>query len=181
MSRFGRSYAEAFLESAPSGYDVEGFLAKASALRRAVSDDARLKAFFGAPAIPADVKRKVLQDLVARVGLDDFGGRFFNVILKNRRIGSLSEILSALSEAYDRRRGIVEAQVSVAAPIGDTEKQKIETALSRQVGKRIRLRIAVDPKILAGFVARVGSEVFDASAARAIEKFQEDVKEMTKA
>ena len=34
------------------------------------------------------------------------------------------------------------------------------------------MTVEVNPAILAGFVARVGSEVFDASVVRAIEKFQ---------
>jgi F0F1-type ATP synthase delta subunit len=33
------------------------------------------------------------------------------------------------------------------------------------------MRVQVDPRILAGFVAKVGSEVFDASALRAVERF----------
>jgi F0F1-type ATP synthase delta subunit len=33
------------------------------------------------------------------------------------------------------------------------------------------MKVDVDPKILAGFVARVGSELFDASATGAIERF----------
>jgi F0F1-type ATP synthase delta subunit len=36
------------------------------------------------------------------------------------------------------------------------------------------MTVKVDPQILAGFVARVGSEVFDASAVRAIERFREE-------
>ena len=34
-----------------------------------------------------------------------------------------------------------------------------------------------DPRILAGFVAKVGSEVFDASALRAVERFQGEARE----
>jgi F0F1-type ATP synthase delta subunit len=36
------------------------------------------------------------------------------------------------------------------------------------------MKVDVDRNILAGFVARVGSEIFDASAARAIERFEQD-------
>jgi len=35
------------------------------------------------------------------------------------------------------------------------------------------LTVNVDQTILAGFVARIGSEVFDASALRAIDRFRE--------
>lgn len=180
MSRFARSYADAFLSSAPQGNDVQGFLEKASAIERAVSRDPRLKAFFRAPAVPAEPKRNALEDLSSRVGLDEFGRRFLRVVLDNRRIGDLPEILAALRSAHDAKQGVLAAQVTVAAPISEAEKAQIEAALSREVGKTVRAKVAVDSRILAGFVARVGSEIFDASTARAIERFAEKVKEGAK-
>jgi F0F1-type ATP synthase delta subunit len=41
-------------------------------------------------------------------------------------------------------------------------------------GKKVRATFTTDPKLLAGFVARVGSTVYDASALGAIDKFKEE-------
>ncbi len=57
--------------------------------------------------------------------------------------------------------------------------QRIAQALERAVGKPVRLETSVDGSILGGFVARVGSEVFDASILRAIEQFQRQASEGT--
>lgn len=180
MSRFARSYAQAFLAAAPPEYDVQGFLEKASAIERAVSRDPRMKAFFRALAIPAEPKRRALEDLSARAGCDDFGRRFLKVILDNRRMADLSVILAALRSAHDAKRGVLAADVTVASPISEAEKEKIEAALSREVGKSVRAKFVVDSGILAGFVAKVGSEILDASTSRAIERFAEEVKEGAK-
>ncbi|HEV8608459.1 MAG TPA: ATP synthase F1 subunit delta [Thermoanaerobaculia bacterium] len=171
MSRFARPYAQAFLETAPAGFDVEAFLERASVLSRALAADRRLKAFLAAPSLPVEAKRDVLDDLAGRVGIDDFGQRFLRLVLDNRRILALDEILGAIREARDRQLGIVEAFVTVAAPLADGERARIEQALARQLKRHVRMRVQVDPNILAGFVARVGSEVFDASVLRAIERF----------
>ena len=171
MSRYARPYAKAFLETMPAGYDVEGFLESASAISRALAADHRVKNFLAAPAIPIDAKRRVLDDLARRAGVDDFGRRFLALVLENRRILAIGELLSALRMARDRALGIVEAHVTVAAPVGEPERRRIEEALARQTGHGVRMRVNVDPRILAGFVAKVGSEVFDASAARAVERF----------
>jgi F0F1-type ATP synthase delta subunit len=61
--------------------------------------------------------------------------------------------------------------------MGDAEKQRVEASLSKRAGRRVRMRVDVDPKVLAGFVARVGSEVFDASVENAIERFRAGSKE----
>ncbi|HEX9305267.1 MAG TPA: ATP synthase F1 subunit delta [Thermoanaerobaculia bacterium] len=173
MSRFARPYAQAFLETVPTGYDVEAFLAAAGAIQRAIAQDARLKHFLMAPAIPVDAKRRVSDDLAARAGVDEFGRRFLRLVLEKRRIVALAEILSAIRAVHDRKSGIMEARVTVAAPLDAAERARIEQALAQQINRRVRMNVEVDPKILAGFVARVGSEVFDASAARAIERFHE--------
>lgn len=171
MSRFARPYAQAFLEAIPSGFDVDGFLDRASGLSQALASDRRLRSFLATPSVPVDAKRGVIDDLGQRVGIDDFGQRFLRLVLDNRRVLALEEILSAIRDVRDRQIGVVEAVVTVAAPLADGDRASIEQALARQLGRRVRMRVQVDPSILAGFVARVGSEVFDASVLRAIERF----------
>jgi len=41
----------------------------------------------------------------------------------------------------------------------------------------VRLKVDVDEKILGGFVAQIGSEVFDASVRYAVERFAKQTKE----
>jgi F-type H+-transporting ATPase subunit delta len=171
LSRYARPYAKAFLETMPADYDVDAFLENAAAISRAIGADPRVRGFLAAPAIPVDAKRRVVDELANRAGVDEFGRRFLALVLEKRRILTLGEILSSIRSAKDRALGIVEAVVTVAAPVGETERRRIEEGLARQVGRGVRMRVQVDPSILAGFVAKVGSEVFDASALRAVERF----------
>ncbi len=179
MSAIARPYARAFLEAAPAGYDVEGFLARAGSLARAIESDVTLRAFLSAPAVPEEAKRKTVAELSTRCGLDAFGARFFEVMLKNRRLLEAGAILQTLRESWDAKQGVLEGRVTVAAPIGEAEKASIEQALAERLKGTVRLKVAVDPKILAGFVARVGSNVFDASAAEGIRRFRQQAKGKT--
>jgi F-type H+-transporting ATPase subunit delta len=179
MSAFAHPYARAFLEAAPAGYDVERFLADAGSLVRAIESDARLRAFLSVPAVPEEAKRKTIGELATRAGLDAFGVRFFEVMLKNRRLLEAGAILRSLREGWDAKQGVREGDVTVAAPIGEAERKALEEALASRLSGTVRLRVTVDPKILAGFVARVGSNVFDASAAAGIRRFREQAKGRT--
>jgi len=179
MSAFARSYAQAFLKTAPAGYDVERFLDGADAIRRALAEDARLKAFFSSPAVPLDVKKATLAQLASKVGVDDFGTRLLDVALEHGRLLGFSQILSAIREQSDRASGVVAAQVTVAAPVDEQERARIAEALARSVKRRVRLEVDVDEKILGGFVARIGSEVFDASVRHAVERFASQTREST--
>jgi F-type H+-transporting ATPase subunit delta len=177
MSAYARSYAQAFLGAAPAGYDVERFLEAGGTLARAMSQDTRLKAFFASPAVPAPAKKKVLAELAGKAGVDDFGRRLLDLALDRRRIPGLSEILSGIRAEHDRRSGVVSARVTVAAPVGEEDRKKIADALGRRLNRKVRLELGVDETILGGFVAKVGSEVFDASIRHAIERFQRQTKE----
>jgi F-type H+-transporting ATPase subunit delta len=177
VSAFARSYAQAFLASAPESYDVEKFLEGARSLSRAFSEDARLRAFFGSPAVPLPAKKKALAELAERAGVEAFGRRLLDLALERGRLLSLPEILSAIRTQSDRERGVVAAKVTVAAPIGDEETRRIAEALGKRLRRNVRLELGVDEKILGGFVAKVGSEVFDASVRHAVERFQRQSKE----
>ena len=179
MSSFAPSYARAFLETAPPQYDIARFLESAGSLSRAVVENATLRAFLSAPAVPKPAKIAAVQQLAAKAGLDAFGQRFFQVMLENHRLLESGTILQSLREAHDARQGIVRGRVTVATPIGEEEKKTIEDALAGRLGAGVRLRVEVDPAILAGFVAHVGSNVFDASASTEIRRFQEEARGRT--
>ena len=176
---FAQPYARAFLESVPKDYDVEAFLASGGALARAMDTDPTLRAFLASPGVPDEAKRKAVAELAGRGGVDAFGARFLELLLQHRRILETGTILKAIRDGYDAERGILEGHVTVAAPIGDAEKTRIEEALGARLDSRVRVKVAVDPKILGGFVARVGSSVFDASAVAGIRRFQEQAKGRT--
>lgn len=176
MTAFTRAYARAFLESAPAGYDTARFLEAAGALARAMAENKTLRAFLSAPAVPREAKKQTVAQLAEIAGVDAFGQRFLQVMLENRRLLEAQAILQSIREADDARQGIVQGRVLVASPIGEKEQAAIEDALASRLGGRVRLRVEVDPTILAGFVAHVGSHVFDGSAATAIVRFQESAK-----
>jgi F-type H+-transporting ATPase subunit delta len=177
VSVYARSYAQAFLGAAPTGYDFERFLESARFLSRAMAEDSRLKPFFLSPAVPAPVKKEALAQLAARAGVDGFGQRLLELVLERGRLLGLSGILEAIRTQFDKSSGVVAARVTVAAPVGEEERRRIAEALGRKLNRRVRIDVGVDEKILGGFVAQVGSEVLDASVRHAIERFQKQTKE----
>ena len=158
MSSFTHSYARAFLEAAPAGYDTEQFLAAAASLHDAIEKTPAVRAFLSAPAVPREAKRGAVGQLAARAGLDAYGQRFFEVVLENHRILETGAILKGLSDAHDALRGIVRGRVTVATPIGEADRAKIEDAVAARVGGKVRLTVDVDPSILGGIRGPCGKQ-----------------------
>jgi F-type H+-transporting ATPase subunit delta len=179
MSSFTHPYARAFVECAPAGYDFAAFLAAGESLAAAMASNPKLRAFFQTPSVAREAKSKALAALSSKAGLDAFGSRFLQVLLKNHRLLEAGEVFKAVRDAHDALQGIVRARITVASPIAEDEKTLVEDAIAARTGKKVRIQVVEDPGILAGFVARVGSNVFDGSAVAEIRRFQEQVKQRT--
>jgi F-type H+-transporting ATPase subunit delta len=174
---FTHPYARAFLECAPAGYDLTAFFAAAESLVAAVESNAALRAFLRTPAVPREAKSRAVAEISRKVGLDEYGSRFLQVMLKNHRLLEAGQVLKALRDLNDERQGILRVGVTVPAAISEEEKKAIEDAIAARTGKKVKTHIDIDAKLLGGFVARAGSNVFDGSVSAAIRKFQEQTKE----
>lgn len=83
-----------------------------------------------------------------------------------RRIGDALESFARLAADLRER---LNARVTVAVELDADQAQRMTEELSRYFGKRIGLRVEVDPEILGGLVVRVGDQVLDASIARRLD------------
>jgi len=177
VSAFTRPYARAFVEAAPKGYDFVKFLESGETMARAFEANPQLRAFLLAPNVPREAKSKAVAELAAKAGMDEYGGRFLQVMLRNHRLLEAGAVFRALRDLYDEIQGVLRVRVTVPAPLTEAERQAIQDALAARTGKTVRMQIDMDPKLIGGFVARAGSRVFDGSVAAAIRRFQAQVSE----
>jgi len=173
-ARYARPYADALLGSVAADFDAAKWTAPMRDVAAAIASTGMLRAVLANPSVKADAKRAIVESLAGKAGVDELGRRFLRLLLDKGRIVQLPEVLDAIGEALDSRAGVVPARVTVASEIDSAARERVSAALSRATGKKVRATFTTDPKLLAGFVARVGSTVYDASALGAIEKFKEE-------
>jgi len=173
-SRFARPYADALLQSVPASFDAARWSTPLRDVAAAIGGSGVLRAVLANPSVKADAKRAIVASLGAKAGVDELAERFLRLLLDNGRIVQLGEILDAIREAIDAREGVVPARVTVASEIDAAARERVSAALSRATGKKVRASFTTDPKLIAGFVARVGSIIYDASVLGAIEQFKEE-------
>jgi F-type H+-transporting ATPase subunit delta len=177
MSAFTRPYARAFVEAAPRGYDFASFLESGGAMVRAFEANPKLRAFLLAPNVPREAKSRAVAELAEKSGMNEYGARFLQVMLRNRRLLEAGAVFRALRDLNDELLGVLRVRVTVPAELSEGEKQAIAGVIAERTGKTVKMQIDLDPKLLGGFVARAGSRVFDGSVAAAIRRFQTQVNE----
>jgi F-type H+-transporting ATPase subunit delta len=161
--RFARPYAEALLTVAGStakAAEVRDELARLAALMVEVP---ALQAAVANPVLPLPAKKQAIDKVADRLGMSPLARRVVGALLARHRLARLDELVVTLGDILDRRQGIGVADVVTAEPLSDEEKRELQAVLERRVGKRLQIRATVDPRLLAGFVAQVDSQLFDGS------------------
>jgi F-type H+-transporting ATPase subunit delta len=83
------------------------------------------------------------------------------------------ELLAAYSDRLLDHRHVVRAEVTTAAAIDGQRTDAIQRGLANLTGRTVKLSTKIDPSIIGGMVARIGSTVYDASVRRQLEKMKE--------
>ena len=115
------------------------------------------------PAVPPSRKRAVAGRISDILKLSPVSRNFIFVLIDHRRITLLPQILHAFELIVDERLGFARAEVSAPMQLSESQNAAIQAQLEHLTGKRIRMRVAVDPSLIGGVMARIGSTVYDGS------------------
>jgi F-type H+-transporting ATPase subunit delta len=166
LSAVGSRYARALVDAvmAPgSELKPADALAQLRSMEQLLSESADLRAALLTPAILTSRKRAVIGKLAESLGCARIIRNFFFVLLDHKRIAQLSEIREAFDLLIDQQLGFVRAEVRSAEPLDDRQTAALQAELTRVSGKQIRPHFTVDPALLGGVLARVGSTLYDGS------------------
>ena len=138
-------------------------LAQLRSFEAALNTSHELQNALSTPAVPASRKRAVVGRVADLLKLSQVARNFLFVLIDHRRIGLLGAILSDFELIVDERLGFARAEVSSPTELTEAQRGAINSQLERLTGKRLRMRFAVDPALIGGVVARIGSTVYDGS------------------
>jgi len=171
-STYARAFADVVFDAhLDAGRAVDGLLRITSLFTGSVE----LRRVWENPAVPAEQKRKLLDAIVQREGVDKPVRNLIAVLIDRRRLPFLPRIVEQLKKELDARLGFAEAQISSARELGDAEKRTLETQIAKTTGKKVRASYGLDPSLLGGAVVRVGSTIYDGSVKGQLEKIKEAI------
>lgn len=138
-------------------------VAQLAAVEGLIHESLELRTALLTPAISTSRKRAVMAKLMERTGASPLIRNFVFVVIDHRRIAVIGDIREAFELQLDERLGFVRAEISSAAPLNAPLTAGLESRLAKLTGKNMRLRFNVDPSLVGGVVARIGSTVYDGS------------------
>ncbi len=146
---------------------VAGALASAPGLMRTLTG----------PLLDHERARGLWQQLGKELDLSPLVVRFYELLFTSGRLGLLERIVHHYRLLADEAQGRVTARVRSAGPLTPEQQQALSRRLGALFGKQVVLDISVEPALLGGVEARVGSIVLDGTLRNELSKLQSFIRE----
>ena len=167
-----RRYARALFDVVSKSGDVDAALVEIKAIGAAISGHADLRRALTSPGVPVSAKQSVVRELVALQPVSKVIARLLALIVENDDVDEIDEIVEQFEQRVLELHQVVRADITSAVPLSAEKVQAIEASLATASGARVVITPRVDPEILGGVVAKVGSRVYDGSIARHLERIR---------
>jgi F-type H+-transporting ATPase subunit delta len=168
-----RGYAQALFSVAEAEGALDEVGDELFRFARALEKEARLRNALTDITLPPERKRKVLGDVLGKKA-NPHTVNLLAFVVEQGRARDLGAIVDELVRLAAERRERAVAEVRTAVPLSGPQEKRLAEALSRATGKRIELKVIVDPEtVVGGVVARVGDQVFDGSVRRRLDMARE--------
>ncbi len=170
-----RGYAEALFRVVEAEGELDRVEDELFRFGKLLEENYDLKQALSDRSIDKDQRAKVLDDLLSdKVSPHTLG--LLTFVVEQGRARQLPEILERLSALTAEARDSVVAEVRSAIPLDQEQREELAKALSEATGKKVEVKVLVDPSVIGGIVAKVGETVIDGSIRRRLEQLREQVR-----
>jgi F-type H+-transporting ATPase subunit delta len=167
VNRYANALADVVLApqagSNDAGVEPAQVVEQLRSFDEAVASVPALRSVLTSPAIPVARKRAVIKSIAEKLGLAKVVCNFVLVVSDHRRSEALAQIVEAFEELLDSRLGFVRAEVHSAFELNGEQQNQLSGQLAHLAGAEVRMRFVVQPELIGGVTAKIGSSVYDGS------------------
>jgi F-type H+-transporting ATPase subunit delta len=166
-------YAKALFDVAVKESDPAQVERDLTVLVDAMHQHAELRRVMTSPGIASGARLNVVNALARQAGVQPPVAKLVAMLAERGRLELLPNLVDVYRERLLSHRNIVRAQVTAAVPLAADKVQALEHSLGALTGKRVELAVDVDPELIGGVVARIGSTVYDGSLRTQLQKMKQ--------
>ena len=125
-----------------------------------------------------DASRQSLMEAVSRaMTLSAPVTKMMVLLAQSGKLNLLPELAASYRQRLLAHQNIVRAEVKSAVPLSPEKTRALEESLSTVTGKKVELSVSVDPELLGGVVATIGSTVYDGSVRTQLQRMRQELVE----
>lgn len=170
----GSRYARALFDVARKESDVHQAGRDLASFTELVASHETLQKIFSNPAIPAPKKKAIVEQLLTHADSMSTMVRKLLLLLAERdRLPLLPDVNVAYQNRLMDYAKVVRAEIVTAVGLPADRVAALQQGLTQVTGRQVQLESRVDPSIIGGAIARVGSTVYDGSITRQLQKMKD--------
>jgi F-type H+-transporting ATPase subunit delta len=155
-------YAKSLIELAQERGVVETVYKDMQLFKNTSDENRGLMLALGSPVVRHEKKLGILKGLFLN-RVDPVSFTIFTIITKKNREAILDSIAVEFIKLYDQYKGIQKATVVTSTPLTAELRQQFNTMVSDVTQKTVELEEKIDPKLIGGYILRIGDRQIDAS------------------
>jgi F-type H+-transporting ATPase subunit delta len=163
VSGMADRYATALFELADSASSLDATAADLGRIASLINESDDLRRLVLSPVFGADDQARAFSAVLDKVGIKGLVANFVGLVIQNRRLFALPDMIRGFNALLAARRGEVTADVTSAHPLNDAQIQSLKASLKAATGRDVTLNTKVDASLLGGLVVKVGSRMIDSS------------------
>ena len=125
------------------------------------------------PVVPSERRKAAVAEIATRMVLSPVLAKLLGMVAERDALALLPDLLERYRQRLMEHLGVVRAEVTTAVALPEDRTEAIRRGLAAVTGKDVTMVTRVDPEIIGGVVARVGSTVYDGSITRQLERIRE--------
>jgi F-type H+-transporting ATPase subunit delta len=169
-----KSYAKALFELARERNQVDAVARELASVTAVMAQQPTVVQFLSRPWVAPAAKRGAATEIATRLGVSQLTRDFLGLVAARNRADHLTAIVAAYRALDDEAQGRARVKLRTVQPLTTGEREQLSARLSRMLdGKTLVIEEAVDPQLLGGFVAEVGSMILDGSLDTQLERMRD--------
>ncbi|WP_163991744.1 ATP synthase F1 subunit delta [Pyxidicoccus caerfyrddinensis] len=174
-----RRYARALLDVASEAGRTDAIAEQLTAFAQVFAKSPELTDVLLNPAYSRSQRTQVVEGVMKALpgGADPILASTLRLLVDRSRLGYLTDIARLFGDMADARAGRIRGQVTTAAPLQPDALARIQQQLQQLTQRNVILETRVDPSLLGGVSAQVGSTLYDGSLRTQLEQMRRELKE----
>jgi F-type H+-transporting ATPase subunit delta len=164
-------YAKSLIDLAGEKNAVEDVRGDIELFLETCKSNSELQAILKNPIISLDKKTNILDGIFAGK-VNEIVLAFFKIVIRKGRADVLFATAKEFISQYNILKNVVKVTVTSASALSQDNIKEIEDVVKQSTKGEVILTSIVDPKLIGGFVLKVGDKQFDSSISSKLNKLR---------
>ncbi len=166
-------YAKAILQNANENNTAAVLFGDMQSIHKTIAGSRELQTVLQSPVIKAEDKKQALLKIFS--GQSEATHLLINTLVQNKRATLLNKVAASFIKLFNDEQGVKQANVITAVALSPELESKVMAKIKELTkSEKVSLTNEIDPKIIGGFILRVGDIQYDASIVNQFRKIKKE-------